>query len=113
MATGIIYCITNEYNSYCYIGSTLHEKSRLARHLRHLRKGKHVNRAMQRDFNEHGEEWFKIAVLHRDVPEDQLHLYEISEIAGARYNTGDRVYNKSRTPRLSAEARLLLALERI
>lgn len=108
MAYGIVYCIFNEYNGYCYIGSTLYEKQRLARHLRHLRKNKHINKLMQEHFNDHGEEYFKIQILHRNVPENELHIYELSEIVAAGYNNGDKVYNVSKVPRISACSRKLL-----
>ena len=64
---------------------------------------------MQNDFNEHGEEWFKFEVIHRDIPESQLHLYEISEIAAAEWNNESRVYNISKTPRISSKSRKAMA----
>lgn len=104
MDTGVIYYIVNLANGWVYVGSTLDERQRLARHMRHLKKNKHVNRYLQRDYNEFGEENFEIQIVHRGVPDADLHVYEASEIAVLQEETG-RVYNISRTPRISAESR--------
>lgn len=64
---------------------------------------------MQRDFDKYGEAHFTFEILHRNVPEEHLHLYEISEIAAARYNE-DPIYNTSTTPRISAKSRQQLAV---
>jgi group I intron endonuclease len=112
MATGVIYLITNLVTGWCYVGSTLNEKQRLGRHLRHLRKKKHFNKALQADFDRDGEKNFQIEILHRDVPEKELHLFERSTIAVMDLENEGRVYNKSRTPRISPQSRAALARRR-
>lgn len=104
MATGIIYMILNEANGKAYIGSTLNEVKRLKTHMRHLRKGKHKNTPMQKDFNLYGAENFTVKVIARDIPEDDLHIWEISEIAVYDYD-GPGVYNIGRARRITSEQR--------
>jgi len=108
LMTGVIYKIFNKANGRAYFGSTIHEKKRLATHLRHLRKGKHKNRLLQRDFDVFGEDSFEFSVIERDVPENDLHIYELSEIVA--YDTensydGFGVYNIGKARRVTAEQR--------
>lgn len=110
--TGVVYCIENEYNGFWYVGSTIHEKHRIARHLRHLRKGKHFNKDMQRDFNEHGEQYFKVRILRKDIPEEDLHLWEVAEIGATMINAYG-CYNKSKSKRISPDQRQMLRRKRL
>src|SRR3982750_1406882 len=103
-STGVIYMIMNLANGMAYIGSTVHERRRLRTHMRHLRKNKHQNKALQEDFNAYGEENFTTIILARDVPEDDLHVYELSEIVVYDYD-GPGTYNVGKARRITAEQR--------
>lgn len=105
MAQGILYKITNLITGCCYIGSTLHEKPRLARHKRHLRKGKHVNKMMQEDFLLYGEDNFLFEVIQRNIPEEDLPLEESIAILIEQEDKEHLVYNISRASRISPSAR--------
>ncbi len=73
---GIVYKITNLANGRVYIGQTIqcdfNKKNiycpRLFKHYRHLRKGKHKNKALQHDFNLYGEE-FQYEIIRLCRPE--------------------------------------------
>ena len=105
MENGVVYAITNTINGWVYFGSTIHEKQRLSRHIRHLRKNKHFNKRLQADFNEYGEECFTIEVIERGIHESALHFHERSLIVCYASENNDRVYNTSRTPRISEAKR--------
>ena len=113
MNKGIIYHIINHANNWIYVGSTLNEVQRLNKHIRHLAKNKHYNKAMQKDFNEFGSENFSVDVVTRDIPEDVLHLYEMAQIAAITEQNAGRIYNKGRARRISPERRQLIAQQRL
>jgi group I intron endonuclease len=113
MAVGIIYQIQNLVNGWIYVGSTINERHRLARHLRHLKKGKHVNKALQFDFDEYGEENFEFSIVQRNVSEADLHLFESSAIVVSDLENNGRIYNTSKTPRISPAARQRLKDKRL
>ncbi len=101
---GVVYMIMNVANGKAYVGSTVHERQRLRTHMRHLRKNKHQNKSLQEDFNAYGEESFMTIILARNVPEDDLHIYELSEIVS--YDSdGPGTYNVGKARRITAEQR--------
>ena len=88
-----IYCIENLVNHKKYIGQSKNLKKRLSDHLSELRNGKHFNDHLQRSWNKHGQENFKIYVICY-CNEDELDKKEIYYIDF--YNTMDKGfgYNK-------------------
>ncbi len=63
MSDSGIYCITNANNGRVYVGSSKTIKRRRYQHLLYLRRGKHHNIFLQRDFNKHGEAAFVFDTL--------------------------------------------------
>lgn len=58
-----VYQIVNKLNNRIYIGSAFEFKSRFKQHLSSLRKGKHHNKFLQRDFDKCGSDAFVFEVL--------------------------------------------------
>lgn len=58
-----IYCIRNEWTSERYVGQSINVFGRLLTHEMQLRKGKHKNRKMQKDFIDQGLDGFSFHVL--------------------------------------------------
>jgi group I intron endonuclease len=105
---GIVYKITNLANGKVYIGQTIQcdfsKKNiycpRLFKHYRHLKKGKHKNKALQHDFNLYGEE-FQYEIIRLCRPE-ALNFEEKLEITlhdstnflfGYNISPGNRSFN--------------------
>lgn len=49
-----IYIIINRFNNKVYIGQSVHVATRIKQHFTALRKGRHSNKEMQRDYNTYG-----------------------------------------------------------
>ncbi len=62
MNTGI-YKITNNQTGSVYVGSSENLNKRIPKHFYELRKGKHVNNKLQKDFNIFGEENFIVSII--------------------------------------------------
>ena len=89
MNTGI-YAIENTVNGKMYVGSAANLKSRKNSHSSLLRKGTHTNEKLQRSYNKHGEEAFKIRTLLVCRREDLL-FYE--QLAIDKFNAVKSGYN--------------------
>lgn len=59
----VIYCIENEVNGKCYIGSAVDFKRRRREHLNKLRKGIHHSYFLQKSWDKYGEVNFRIFIL--------------------------------------------------
>jgi len=71
-----VYKITNKLNEKFYIGSTIHGLAHRKRnHLNKLKKNKHHNYNLQREFNEYGEAAFIFSII--DVLDDSENPTEI------------------------------------
>lgn len=63
-----VYAIQHNKTKRVYIGSSGRTEHRLNDHIMQLRRGKHSNKAMQKDFDSYGEDYsfFKIDVIPTD-----------------------------------------------
>jgi group I intron endonuclease len=60
-----VYAIMNLKNGMVYVGGTTNLFSRISGHKSSLRRGKHTNSYLQKDFDEFGEGNFAVALLER------------------------------------------------
>jgi group I intron endonuclease len=88
-----IYKITNTVNNKVYVGSSVKMKRRLSEHCNKLRKGKHDNPTLQRDWNAYGEDSFKFEAIMQVEKETDLPILEKEEIS--KYKQYDNTYNYS------------------
>jgi predicted GIY-YIG superfamily endonuclease len=58
-----IYYILNERNYRIYIGASENVDQRITDHRNRLRRGTHINKALQSDWNDYGESAFTTALL--------------------------------------------------
>lgn len=58
-----------------YIGSSVHMRKRLAKHLHRLRKGDHCNVHLQRTYNKYGRDMFHFEVIEQIAPCEDLKGY--------------------------------------
>lgn len=58
-----IYLIRNKYSGKVYVGSTSCTRQRWSKHRTRLRKDKHTNRRLQKDWNRYGEDAFIFEVV--------------------------------------------------
>lgn len=65
MKIGCVYRILCLVNNRAYFGSSVNFKQRKTVHLIKLRQGKHTNHALQKDFNEFGENNFKFEIIEK------------------------------------------------
>ncbi len=99
----VIYKIENTENGKKYIGSTRDVKKRFKKHLSELRNNKHVNKELQKDWNEYGEESFKFEILEivdvYDVKLEEIEQFYM-DIIGKHYLYNQRSsysdWNKSK-----------------
>lgn len=85
-----IYQIKNKQTGRIYIGSTNNFKKRKDQHFSELRKGRHVNRKLQTDFNTFGEDAFEFNIVeytwrNRRLEREQFHINRVKD---NMYNTG-------------------------
>lgn len=85
-----IYKIMNKINNRYYVGSTKNFKSRKQRHFQGLRKGMHINKALQNAWNKYGEQNFEFIIIE-NVDEDNLLIVEqkyldIAKLDSKSYN---------------------------
>lgn len=61
----VVYKIYNTINDSCYVGSSHNIEARINQHYNSLKKNKHSSKELQKDFNNHGEDKFKVLFLRR------------------------------------------------
>jgi group I intron endonuclease len=61
---GAVYKISNIVNGNYYIGCAKYSRERIQMHFNSLKKGNHISKEMQLEFNEHGEHNFFVEILH-------------------------------------------------
>lgn len=81
MITGV-YSIINKINYKTYIGSSKDIDRRWREHINNLNKNKHINHALQHDWNEYGQDNFKFSVI-KQCDEKDLKYIELEEINDA------------------------------
>lgn len=67
-----IYKITNLSNNRIYIGESFDIERRWEQHKKDLVYGKHINKALQKDFNIYGRKYFKFEVLQEHKSNNSL-----------------------------------------
>lgn len=72
-----VYCIINIINRKKYAGSSINIKNRWQQHKNKLRRGRHENLYLQREFNKYGEDAFDFRVLIYTKPEEALPLEQL------------------------------------
>jgi group I intron endonuclease len=79
---GYIYKITNRKTGKIYIGSTKNPKEREYSHFSNLKLNKHLNKELQKDFNQFGSKNFKFEVVlkrkikkHNDLIDIEMKYY--------------------------------------
>lgn len=92
-----IYAIKHNVTKRIYVGSSEDPQKRFASHLNALRRGRHIVEDMQKDFNEHGEDFTFFILGTITKFEDRGREYEFMEfleshIRGKGYNYNDRVF---------------------
>jgi hypothetical protein len=95
MRTQGIYEIRNVRNNRAYIGKSTDIRTRWQQHRHELRCGRHINKALQADWNEHGEEAFTFAVAEEVADESRLF-----EVEGEHMGRGFNLYNAAPPIRL-------------
>lgn len=103
-----IYMIRNIKNNKKYIGQSVDINKRLITHIRHLKKDKHHNKFLQKDFNKYGEDAFKTYVLRELSDKDDLdkwEMYYINLLSTQCYAKG---YNISTTNILQKDKESIL-----
>ena len=89
-----IYKITCKENGKIYIGRSINIDERLKSHKRSLVAGRHINKKLQTDFNEYGEDAFVFEVeKYTGVPLDTLY-YE--SYYAEKYDVFNNGYNKGK-----------------
>lgn len=108
MAVGV-YQIKNKENNLIYIGSSKNIKRRWKAHTDGLKKGKHDNMFLQKDWDKYGEEYFEFSILEECEEDERYDLeqeyinrllpfnrngkgYNINENARRQNNDGIRIY---------------------
>ena len=94
-----IYTITNTATDKVYIGQTTMLKRRLSRHRWILKRLKHENDALQKDYRKYGEDVFVYEVaeeLPPDTPKRTLRVKEALLIAHC-LSEGKKIYNLGST----------------
>lgn len=72
-----IYAIVNSQKMSCYIGSSKNIKLRAINHKTHLKKGKHSNKLLQKDFeNGNSFRFIILCKLDSNIDNDLLIVYE-------------------------------------
>lgn len=94
---GGVYKITNTLNGRLYIGSAVSFSKRKKGHFGSLRKGRHVNKKLQLDFDKDGEdvfEWFVLQVVEEPT-KDKLVAAEQSFLDSLKpyYNVCETAYS--------------------
>src|SRR5690554_476411 len=104
-----IYKITNLIDGKVYIGQTVNYNKRKKRHLSSLKNGNHHNEHLQRAFDKHGEDSFKIELIKKcNIEElDKLERYYIKELDACNHDKGyNMMYGGQRYRNFTKEVRL-------
>ena len=92
----VIYAIKHNVTKRIYVGSSARPKMRFANHLSALRNGKHIVEDMQKDFDEHGDDFTFFVLETISDYKDKDREYEFmafleSNVRGKGYNYKDHV----------------------
>lgn len=93
-----VYCIQNNANGKCYIGSSFRISNRWKEHVRELNNRKHGNPVLQRAWNKYGEDCFSFFVLLFCSPTDCV-FYEQRVLHWGHYNICKNAYSTLGTTR--------------
>lgn len=89
---GYIYQIINKQNGLRYIGKTINLAERKKRHFQELRDNKHVNKRLQKAWNEYGPDAFEFTYETFDIKNnEELNTLEILYIR--KFNSYENGYN--------------------
>jgi predicted GIY-YIG superfamily endonuclease len=87
-----IYAIVNRTNGRAYIGSSVNIRNRIVQHRSALRRGRHPNKLLRAEWQDHGEAAFVFGVLHLPRKTDKRYLWSI-EHELTRQLLGPRCYS--------------------
>lgn len=105
-----IYAIRCKVNGKLYIGRTNNINTRMEQHFNLLRKKKHSNKLLSKDFNNYGEENFEIYILEKNV----IYKDKKKEIEYMRlYNTFDEKFGYNQGNYKSKEVKPLAYIEEL
>ena len=93
-----IYKIQNTASGLCYIGQSIDIELRLQQHLNNLRKGNHINKKLQEDFNESHFSNFIFTPL--EELQDSFDLFTRERFYIEKHNSIENGYNIA-MPKLS------------
>ncbi len=88
-----IYRILNTLNGKYYIGASINIENRFHKHIRLLNTGKHDNKYLQKDWDEHNQENFQFSIIER-CSESSVYERENDLILTAK-ELGESLYNIS------------------
>lgn len=91
--TAGIYCIKNLKNEKCYIGSCVSFKKRLTRHRYYLNNGIHHSQKLQRSWDKHGSDSFRILIIEETPLLERADILLIEEKYINQYNSFTNGYN--------------------
>lgn len=92
----VVYEIQNKNSNKSYIGKTNAFSLRKNAHLNKLKKGSHINKDLQKDWNDLGEESFDFNIIEEYKKDESLEIYEALEVL-RRISKGQPVYNSKFT----------------
>ena len=97
MSAGI-YCIKCEVNNKIYVGQSKNIEQRWKHHKANLEKGEHINRELQKDYNEYGIDAFVFTILEtiQNTNNLQKELFAREKYWGEKLDAlGENGYNKT------------------
>lgn len=96
-----IYCIINNNNGKMYVGQSVHLSERIKQHFSELKRGKHPNKYLQRDFNKDAK-FFTWKILElvdvRNLNEREKYWIEFYHTRNHKYGYNiQKVYDRAYT----------------
>lgn len=113
-----VYAIRHNKTNRVYVGSSCRPEYRIQEHKQALRKGCHIVRDMQEDYDLYGDDYTitYLEVIHEF--KDRSHEYEWmrklnSHVRESGYNYNDRVFTRKRDPRVACRDDIKEAIKHI
>ena len=94
LSIGVIYQIKCMINNRIYIGQTKNFDKRIYEHKWELQNNRHYNKRLQQDYNLYGSDNFQFTILHKNINQSDLLLYETNYINQYGGIESDMLYNE-------------------